>query len=144
MGHMAYVLPNPRVITRESQIEVGKFYTIRGKIVHPDAEIHGIDTMTILPYQLIQPTTEIFRTGTLDIGTFKCRRWTHYGEWGAEFEKDVYIDLFDINIPEHGQHDIHLERASENFAEAFQQMCQDNMKQDYGEIVGYRKGERGF
>ena len=86
-------------VTRTSQLEVGAYYLIRGT---------GRGKFPLPPqvFRLLQKDIHPTLTGVGHIkGTLWWRCWNR-----VEVSSDHLLTLYELNIPEHGQHDIHLER----------------------------------
>ena len=86
-----------RSVTRESQLEVGAWYMIKGS------------TSSGLP---LPP--QVINLPPFGSGDRWIQGWMLWGCAGQVFESPNHrIQLHQINIPEHGDHDIHLERVDD-------------------------------
>lgn len=65
-------------------------------------------------------------------GMVKARRWVDLGKWGVVDQK-VYLSLYEMNIPEHGEHGVHVFRMP-GVVELYMWMKELNRKDDYSEI----------
>lgn len=137
---MIHLVTNPTVVTREDQVIEGAFYVIRGTVKNPDANRNPyLDDSTPLPPQLVQVTSGVLRDHEMGQPYVQVRMWIDLGEMGKHYYPETYLPLWDVNVPENGNNDHHLERVPDRLAEAFGVLDDQNRKADYGEMVGFRK-----
>ena len=134
---MTAILPRPVAITRPSQLEVGAFYQIVGSTFHPDAERSRLDDRTMIPYQMVQVTGPPWQDHFLGDLQVPCRLWIDADTLGKHYFPDHVLPLSDVNVPEHGLHDKHLERIPDEFVKAAGVLREANRQQSYAEIVGW-------
>lgn len=90
-------------VTRVSQLEVGAYYVIKGT---------GRGKFPLPPQVLLLEEKDIHPTLT-GVGHVRGTLW--WRMWGKKVgvSRHHLLTLYELNIPEHGQHDIHLERVLE-------------------------------
>jgi len=88
-----------------------------------------------IPPQAIRVESSVKYRGILDTGHVEVTWFTDLGVQGKHKHRGLLF-LSEVNIPEHGHHDRHLERvSSEELARAAQEMMGENRKQEYTEMA---------
>uniref|UniRef100_A0A6M3LAY2 Uncharacterized protein n=1 Tax=viral metagenome TaxID=1070528 RepID=A0A6M3LAY2_9ZZZZ len=141
------IQPDPVIVTKESQLRQGTFYMLRGTVSNTDRPESDrrrrlMDDTIRLPPTIIMPASPIYRSDTLGVGHFRAWMCVALGEWKAH-EYVTVIGLEQINVPPHGAHDHHLARIGTDIYEAMGALLGENRRDDYGEMVGYRRGRYG-
>ena len=134
-----YIVSESVVVRTMEEIKVGAVYYIRGRVDHPDHGEKQIDSETIIPPQVISVTGAPFRDSPMEAFLIPCKRWMDLGEKFYKryyYQPDAHVSGTSVNVPEHGTHNIYLERVPDHMAKAFGLMEQSNKKEDYGEIMG--------
>jgi|TARA_R100001530_G_C4178574_1_gene118779 hypothetical protein len=91
-----------RSVTRESQLEVGAWY----KIVGTTSSGFELPPQAFLLEEKYLPLTTV--------GDRWVKGYMVWGSAGKMFHvEDHKIQLHEVNVPEHGLHDIHLERVDD-------------------------------
>lgn len=115
-------------ITSAGQIEVGGVYVIRGTEVGPGGRRNAV------PPQLVVSLTPVIYRSFVDVGYIRCELYADMGSIGR-VSWVTMLGMDQVNIPEHGDHDRHLERVPQGVARAFGMLRGDNRKQDYEEMI---------
>jgi hypothetical protein len=88
-----------------------------------------------IPPQAVRVETKPVFRSIVDPGHVEVTFFTNLGTQGTHTYRGV-MWLTEVNIPEHGKHDRHLERVSdEELGIAAKQMRAENRKQEYTEMV---------
>jgi len=89
-----------RIVQRESQLEEGAWYLIRGST---SAGFELPPQVFLLEEKHLPPS---------GVGESWIRGFMVWGCAGQTFHlEDHKIPLLQVNVPEHGEHDVHLERV---------------------------------
>ena len=137
------IQPHRFIPTKPSHIQVGAFYQIVGTIANtqPEAILRArkADATIKLPPQMVQVQSPI-RYDPLGQGCFDAILWCDCGEWfkSTPMMWRTVVHLHQVNVPEHGLHDHHLERIGDEYTAGLKKLVEQNAKDDYGEMVGYR------
>jgi hypothetical protein len=115
-------------ITRPEQIEVGGVYVLRGTVVGPGWRRNSI------PAQLVVARTPVIYRSVVDVGYMRCILYVDMGGMGR-MVYETALGMDQVNIPEHGAHDHHLERVPQGLQRAFGILRGDNREQDYEEMI---------
>ena len=123
-------------IGRADQIRAGQVYVIRGTEMMPESDGNGGWQMRrkALPPQFVLARTDVVFRSATDIGHIRCVLVSDLGGMGTVFFETM-LGMDEVNIPEHGMHDHHLERVPAGMARAYGLMREDNRKQDYEEMI---------
>lgn len=113
-------------ITRVSQISVGSFYRIVG------TDSSGLP----IPPQVVRIETPVHYRSVVAPGSCKVSLWADCGAQGRLFQPGGILHMDQVNIPEHGLHDRHLEKVPDELSRAVGAMAEQNAEQDYAEMVG--------
>lgn len=151
---MAYVQPDFVHVTKPSHIIPGKYYLLMGTVSNlymPESyrKSRKMDSTVRLPPTIVCPLSGVLYHSEFDIGHFRVWFMVVPGKWkqgqkkvGYEYVSDW--DLSEINVPEHGRHDHHLVRIRNGLVAGMQMLKDQNRRDDYGEMVGYAVGKRGY
>ncbi len=117
-------MSTPRVaVTRPEQLEPGACYRVRGTV-------DGCE----IPPQVVRVESAVEFVSVLGVGHCVVTFFTDLGAMGRHTHRAM-LPLHEVNIPEHGQHDRHLERIPDELLGAAAAMEAENMDQDYTERV---------
>ena len=117
-------MSTPRVtVTRPEQLEPGACYRVRGTV-------DGCE----IPPQVVRVESAVEFVSALGVGHCVVTFFTDLGAMGKHTHRAM-LPLHEVNIPEHGQHDRHLERIPDELLGAAAAMEAENMDQDYTERV---------
>lgn len=141
-------------VTKADQIIPGEYYLLLGTISNAGMPVsylkaRKMDSAIRLPPTIVCPLSAVAYDSELDIGHFRVWFMVVPGEWkdGQKRKGYTYVsdwDLAAVNVPEHGKHDHHLVRVPAGLMAGMDALKQENRKADYGEMVGYRAGKRGY
>lgn len=127
-GNMAYNKPMNLTtvsVTRASQVEPGVFYLVCGTT--------GGGKLPIPP-QLIQVISRPVSRTLLGDAMFDVQMWIDGGP-GCRIAQTVTMGLWDVNVPEHGLHDRHLRRVSDEVVTAVKELNGLNRKIRYEDLA---------
>jgi len=111
-------------VTRPEHLIPGAVYRIRGSE-------GGMD----IPPQAVRVESMVKFRSILDPGHVEVTWFSDLGDQGKHKQRGLLF-LTEINIPEHGLHDRHLERIPyEELARAAEEMIAENRKQEYTEMA---------
>ena len=125
-------------VVRADQIEAGGVYRIVGTTLVPDEDkfgniIEGSFSKKPIPPQVAIVTDEVTYYSQQDIGHVKIYLYADAGFQGSQGFHTI-LGLDQVNVPEHGRHDIHLERVPETKVQEWVALLKRmNRKQDYTE-----------
>ena len=118
-------MSTPRVsVTKAEHLVPGAVYRVRGTAGGRD-----------IPPQAVRVESSPEFRSIVDPGHVWVTFFTDLGDQGRHIHRGILF-LGDVNIPEHGDHDRHLERISDKELQvAAKQMAAENMHQEYTEMV---------
>lgn len=119
-------------VTRAEHIEPGAFYLICGTTLGGKVPI---------PPQVIQARTKPFARTLLEEPTFEATIWINAGpDMPRIAPQTICVCLKEVNIPEHGLHDRHLRRISDDFMRMLEKL---SFYQDIATDLSMYKGRNG-
>ena len=107
-------------ITRYDQVKAGEVYVIRGTSVMPEEDGAGgfVLRRKDMPPQLVVCHTPVIFRSVTDVGYCNVTLYVDMGSMG-KVSFDTVLGMDQVNIPEMGVHDHHLERVPRGLAKAF-------------------------
>jgi len=123
-------------ITRYDQVKAGEVYVIRGTSVMPEEDGAGgfVLRRKDMPPQLVVCHTPVIFRSVTDVGYCNVTLYVDMGSMG-KVSFDTVLGMDQVNIPEMGVHDHHLERVPRGLAKAFGVLEEDNKSLDYKEMI---------
>lgn len=120
-------------VSDASHLELGVFYLLCGTSA-------GVP----IPPQVVQVITKPTSVSLLEAPTFEVWMWLNAGPDLPRIGPErTQMSLYDVNIPEHGQHDRHLRRVPDDLVKAMERLAALKFYQDIATDVSMYRMRNG-